>query len=147
MCPWRQRAQDDHRRDREGDDAEARWSTRSYSRSPGRTDFASPKTWLARSHAGRRQPLVRGPRALRVGWKFQERLALKWSDGISRLLRGIRRPLLMVAATGSADRSRLLDRRRKEGEAAWQPYRRSFCPPCVPTLHAADRRHRISLAD
>ena len=53
----------------------------------------------------------------------------------------------MDAATGSADRSRLLDRRRKEGKAVRQPYRRSLRPPCVPTLHAADRRPRFSLAD
>src|SRR5215208_5144601 len=74
------------------------------------------------------------------------RLALEWGDGLSRLLRGIRRPLLVRTAPGSAHRGRLLDRRRKESEAAGQAHRRGLRPPRVPTLHAADRRHRIPLA-
>jgi hypothetical protein len=75
------------------------------------------------------------------------RLALRWGHGTSRLLLGIPRPHPVDAARGGVDRSRFLDRRRKESEAPRRPHGRGLRPPSVQALHAADRRPRISLAD
>jgi hypothetical protein len=75
------------------------------------------------------------------------RLALTWGHGTARLLLGTPRSLLPDAATGSVDRRRFLDRRREEGEAPRRPHGRSFRPPRVRTLRAADPKPRSSLAD
>ncbi len=108
---------------------------------PPRSDAPRPATGC-NTYAG--GIIRRSPPRWRTG---AMRLALKWGDGLSRLLRGIPRPVLLRTAPRSAHRSRLLDRRRKEGEAARQPHGRGLRPPRVPTLHAADRRPRSSIAD